>query len=183
MTILVTNSTYTCPNTDREYVFDSTRVVLVDGDFDPGADDPFVDTEYECEGIVVGYGGEEYPIKVEWDNGCVNEYHPDHLEIIGHIEKAPPMLKDNPNRTFKQRRLAKDTRTIEVGTLAEWGKIAHKAFMAQSKTIPEAEVISEPKVHSNSIIIEEASSKPKKTFMDEVIITAKDMRKARKSSE
>ena len=109
------NGEYMCPETGGIYIYDSTRVILIDGDFDPGEDDPFVDTEYECEGIVIGYGDEEYPIKVSWDNGHTNEYHPEHLEIIGHVDKVPPMKPDNPNRTFKQHKSTKDTRTIEVG--------------------------------------------------------------------
>lgn len=93
---------YDCEENGRRYVYESTRVVLVNYDYDAGRDDPIIDSEYECEGVVIGPSNDaSYPIQVEWDNGHSNQYKGSDLEIIGQIPIKPSMDKDNPNRSFR----------------------------------------------------------------------------------
>ena len=100
--------TYGCGISHQTFVMESSRVILTGGDYDPCDDDPCAGSDYECEGTVMRViEGNEYPMKVEWDNGTTNEYHPHNLEIIGEIELAPPMEEDNPNKTFRARKWSK----------------------------------------------------------------------------
>ena len=96
------NFWYDCEENGRRYIYGSTRVILVNYDYDAGRDDPIEGTEYECEGVVIGQTTDaSYPIEVEWDNGHTNQYKSSDLEIIGNIPVKPRMDKDNPNRSFR----------------------------------------------------------------------------------
>ncbi len=98
----MTNLWYNCEESGWRFIYKSTRVLLVGGDYDASFDDPVAGSEHECEGLVTGHSGdEEYPLQVKWDNDGANQYRTSDLNILGHMPIVPTIEDDNPNRTFR----------------------------------------------------------------------------------
>ena len=95
-------ATYGCGISHQTFVMESSRVILTGSDYDPCDEDPVAGTEWECEGTVMSFNdGREYPMNVAWDNETNNDYHPQHLEIVGEVPVTPSMEENNPNKTFR----------------------------------------------------------------------------------
>lgn len=131
---------YNCEITGKRYIYNSTLVVLVDGGYDASVEDPVQDTEFECEGLVVGPSGEEeYPLQVDWSNGCSNQYRSNDLFIVGHIPVKQAMEEDNPNKTFKiQKYKVQQTKDANnIGKIAEVIKSTGASISEASRMLNE----------------------------------------------
>jgi len=134
----MTDLWYNCEETGRRFVYNSTRVLLVDGGYDPGADDPLAGTDYECEGLIIGPArDDEYPLEVAWDNGHINQYRANDLDIVGQIPIQPSMKEDNPNKAFRAHK-SKQSYTITHTDLSVEVKGVRKIRDAIGVSVAEA---------------------------------------------
>jgi hypothetical protein len=131
---------YNCEESGRRFIYNSTRVILIGGDWDVGLDDPLQGSEYACEGMVIGPSHEEeYPLDVVWDNEHSNQYRPDDLEIIDHLPIVRSMKEDNPNRAFRAHK--KSSSNITNVDYTEEVKKVNEIRYALGLAIPEAHTL------------------------------------------
>lgn len=66
------------------------RVYYVSGRFGKTSANPCKGSVYECKGTVVYNDG--FSLRVKWDNGCVNGYLNDDLELATNLDKNDPNI-------------------------------------------------------------------------------------------
>ncbi len=97
---------------DKAKIENHSRVILLEGEFGPGMNNPSQGSRYACEGTVVyvatnGTGDTLLPIKVKWDNGLTNSYGHKHLMQLEDT-------KDNPNSSFKLKKGREDSKRFDA---------------------------------------------------------------------
>ena len=61
------------------------RVIYISGNYTAEENNPLVDTEYFCKGTITDYDEDRNmicPYRVDWDNGNVNSYREEDLQLV-----------------------------------------------------------------------------------------------------